>query len=397
MSSPELKPAIIDFRMRLGLLMRKASIQRCEAISQRRKNPPTKAMRTSAIQIRRLEMKPLRSTAALRSLVVASIVMMLMGIDIQLFRSDVPEPAVGFVEAFLAVNLENIARPLHRHLDDVLHARGAMRHNDHAVGERDRLHQIVGYEQDRLALLLPDFQSLAVQHRARPRGERPEGLVHENHRRLVGERADDRGALAHAAGELRRIIFLETRKAGERDKVVQLPLALLARIALRVEAEGDVFLEREPREKLALLRHVADSGVELSHFLSLIENPSAGDRRQAGDEFEQRRFAAAGRPYNRNKFAVGDVQADIFQRDQVAALGSLERFGDLFDAYDEIVPAGAGAVAGRFHEWRAFSIMEYDVSILRDFGSFAMNNSSAALMNRAASARPGRLRIRRNW
>src|ERR1051326_8015409 len=158
MSSPELKPAIIDFRMRLGLLMRKASIQRCEAISQRRKNPPTKAMRTSAIQIRRLEMKPLRSTAALRSLVVASIVMMLMGIDIQLVAEDVPEPAVGFVEAFLAVNLENIARPLHRHLDDVLHARGAMRHHDHAVGERDRLHQIVGYEQDRLALLLPDLQ-----------------------------------------------------------------------------------------------------------------------------------------------------------------------------------------------------------------------------------------------
>src|SRR5689334_8432520 len=106
--------------MRLGLLMRNASIQRCEAISHKRKKPPTNAMRTNKIQMRRLDRKPLRSAVIFRSVVVTSIVMAaLVRSDVQLVAKDIPQPAVRLVETFLAVNLEDIARPLHRHVDDV--------------------------------------------------------------------------------------------------------------------------------------------------------------------------------------------------------------------------------------------------------------------------------------
>ncbi len=71
--------------------------------------------------------------------------------------------------------------------------------DDDAVGEEHRLVDVVGDEDDGLALGLPQRQQLELQPLAGQRVERAERLVHEQDERVGGQRAGDRHALAHAA------------------------------------------------------------------------------------------------------------------------------------------------------------------------------------------------------
>src|SRR5437879_6407224 len=81
-----------------------------------------------------------------------------------------------------------------------------------AVAERDRLGDVVGDEDDGLAPELPQLEQVGLQLGAGLRVDRGERLVHQDHRRIVGEGSDQRGALAHPAGKLVRIIALEAGK-----------------------------------------------------------------------------------------------------------------------------------------------------------------------------------------
>ena len=63
---------------------------------------------------------------------------------------------------------------------------------------------------------LHQLQQLLLQNFAGLRVERGERLVHQQDRRVDGERADEADALLHAAGELIGIVLLE---AGEADQV----------------------------------------------------------------------------------------------------------------------------------------------------------------------------------
>ncbi len=97
------------------------------------------------------------------------------------------------------------------------------RQQHHPLGEPDRLPHVVGDEQDRGAGGLPHPQQLALQHVAGDRVERRERLVHQQHAGTVlglaaggrgRERAGQRDALAHAAGELVRALVALARRAG---------------------------------------------------------------------------------------------------------------------------------------------------------------------------------------
>jgi hypothetical protein len=81
----------------------------------------------------------------------------------------------------------------------------ARRHDDHAVAQEDRLVDVVRDEEDRRLPVLADQQHELLHLLAGLRVERAERLVHQQHRRLVGERAGDRHALLHAARQLARI------------------------------------------------------------------------------------------------------------------------------------------------------------------------------------------------
>ena len=94
------------------------------------------------------------------------------------------------------------ARPRDVDLDDLADAAGSRAHDAHRVGEQDRLVDVVRDERDRAAMALPELGQEALRAGPRERVERAERLVHEQHLRVVRERARDRHALLHAAREL---------------------------------------------------------------------------------------------------------------------------------------------------------------------------------------------------
>ena len=98
------------------------------------------------------------------------------------------------------------------------------------VAHLDRLVDVVGDEDDRLAQLGLQAQELVLQALAVDRVDRAERLVHEHHRRVDGERAGDADALALAAGELRRVAVAHLVRV-EPDELEQL-----------VDARGDALL-----------------------------------------------------------------------------------------------------------------------------------------------------------
>ena len=103
--------------------------------------------------------------------------------------------------------------------------------------ERDRLGDVVGHEHDGLAAEIPQLEQVLLQLRARLRIERAERLVHQDHRRIVDQRADQRGALAHAAGELVRIMVLEAGKPDGADQHVGARARLVVEPPLHGRAE----------------------------------------------------------------------------------------------------------------------------------------------------------------
>ena len=105
------------------------------------------------------------------------------------------------------------ARARERHLDLGDDAARARRHHDHAVGQVERLLDVVGHEQRRARLRLERLGEPRLHLRAGERVERGEGLVEQQQRPAGEERAQEGDALAHAAGELVGGRALEARQA----------------------------------------------------------------------------------------------------------------------------------------------------------------------------------------
>ena len=85
----------------------------------------------------------------------------------------------------------------------VLGEHAALAEDRDPVAHRDRLVDVVGDEDHRLRDLAVEPPQLLLQPGAGDRVERAERLVHQQHRRVGGERAGEPDALALAARELR--------------------------------------------------------------------------------------------------------------------------------------------------------------------------------------------------
>jgi len=72
------------------------------------------------------------------------------------------------------------------------------------VADAQRLLDRMGDEQQGEAHVVPQLEQFVLHAPARQRVERGEGLVHQQDARMHGQRAGDRHALLHAAGELVR-------------------------------------------------------------------------------------------------------------------------------------------------------------------------------------------------
>ena len=129
-----------------------------------------------------------------------------------------------------------------------------------AVGHLDRLVHVMGHEHDGLADSRLEAEELVLQAVAPDGVDRPEGLVHEHHRRVGCQRARDADALALAAGQLRRIAVavgggLETHQIQELLHALADPRL---RPAQQSRHDAGVVTHGHVREEADLLDHVSD-------------------------------------------------------------------------------------------------------------------------------------------
>ena len=182
------------------------------------------------------------------------------------------------------------------------------------VAQLDRLVDVVGDEDDRLAQCRLEPQELVLESLADDRVDRPERLVHEQDRRVRGERPGDADALLLAAGELGRVAT-GVRRRVEPDELQQLPGALAPARRRPAQQPGDrrhVLGDRLVREETDLLDHVADPAAQLGEVaggdvLAVDEDPAGRRLDEPVDHLQRRRLAAAGR---------ADEDADLPGRDR---------------------------------------------------------------------------------
>src|SRR4029077_14112280 len=120
--------------------------------------------------------------------------------------------------------------------------------------------------------------------------------------------------LAHAAGQLPRIVVFKTL---EPDELQQLHGALAVG---RADGAGDLTADdgvgqhRAPRQEAVVLEHEAAVAAGLLDRAAVEQHLARTGMFEAGDDAQERRLAAAARPDARDELAALDVEADAAQR-----------------------------------------------------------------------------------
>ncbi len=209
----------------------------------------------------------------------------------------------------------------------------------------------MGDEHHGLALVGPlhEREQLLLQDFARLRVERRERLVHQQDRRVHGERPHQAHALLHAAGELIGIVTLEAGQADQLEIVRHPRLDLRARRPRHGEPEGGVVVDGLPGEQAEMLEHHGNAvGRPAGHRLAMDEKLAAAEIGEAGDTAQQRGLAAAGGTHDAHDLVAPDRERQLMEGDDGAVE---EKF------------AGAGGDDGRInrcfradhafpHSWR---------------------------------------------
>ena len=226
----------------------------------------------------------------------------------ELLAQHVPEGAELPGVLIRLADPDDVARA--RELDrvHVLDAAGPARQDDDAVGEGDGLGQVVGDEDDGLALPGPEGQELGLEAELRVGVERAERLVHEEDLRLDDERADERHALAHSARQGRREDVLEPLEPHQPDGVPDPSLALGPGIAPVREAELDVLGDGAPGEDVSFWKTYPTSGGTPVSSAPVQPDGARGRGDQARDHVEHRRLAAARRAHEGHELLVLHVE-----------------------------------------------------------------------------------------
>ena len=203
-----------------------------------------------------------------------------------------------------------------------LDATGARRHDDHAVGEQDRLLDGMGHEHHRQPGALPQLQQLLLQALARHGVQRAERLVHQDHLGVVGQHARDRHALLHPARQLMRIGIGELRQADHLHEAVRGGKHLSAGQPARLGPERDIAPHRQPGEERVVLEHHAaigagagDVGVPHAH-VALRRHLEPADQAQQGG------LATSRGADQTDELTFADGQRRVAQRLDLAGVGA---------------------------------------------------------------------------
>ncbi len=224
-----------------------------------------------------------------------------------------------------------LARPLDRHRNHLDDAAGTRRHHVHLVGEVDRLFDVMGDEHHGLAEIAPQSQQPFLHLQLGLRIERAERLVQQDDVGVEQQRAQQRRALAHAAGERVRIEIFEAREPVALQQRQRALARRAQRHTLDLHAEDDVVEHGAPRQQQILLQHVADAADRAGGVDAVDQHAAAGRLQQSGDDVEDRALAATGGSDQADEAALRNRQRDRRQRFEHAGR-RLEAHADVVDA-----------------------------------------------------------------
>jgi hypothetical protein len=219
------------------------------------------------------------------------------------------------------------ARARERHVDDVGDPAGPGRHDDHAVGEQDRLRDVVRHEHRGGGRALVDTQQLDVEALAGDLVDGGEGLVEEEDLDADHEQAGEGDALLHAAGEVARVGVLEAAEADEVEQRIRLALGRVVQAALEPAGQHRVLERGAPRQQRRLLEHQRDVLPGVGDLCPVDRDRPLGERDEPGHEPQQRGLAAAARADEGHELARARAERDVVDR----AHAPLEDLHDIVD------------------------------------------------------------------
>ncbi len=191
-----------------------------------------------------------------------------------------------------------------------------------AIGEIDRLGDVVGDEQHGAARALPHAQQLVLQAGARDRVERAERLVEQQQVGIDRERARQGDALALAARQLIRPALRIVGEADQLERGTGASGALGARQCQALEAELDVGEHAAPWQQARLLEHQPDRP-PLTGRRAGQRDPSGGRPDQPGEHAQQARLADPRRADHGDELAGLERQVEALQHHGAAGAGAI--------------------------------------------------------------------------
>ena len=211
------------------------------------------------------------------------------------------------------------------HLDDA-----ATLHDRDAVADAHGFVEIVGDEDDRAAMVFLEGQKFVLHFGADQRVEGRKGLVHQENRRIVGERTGKAHALLHAARQFVRIVPAIGAEPDLCQRVLSPCVPLLGRHAGQFQPEGGVLKNRHMRHEREGLEHHGDMLTAKRHQLRLAHG---GDVLAADDDLASRRcdqpvqhphqsrLAGARKAHHDEDFALSHREARIANAEHHSGLG----------------------------------------------------------------------------
>ena len=176
-------------------------------------------------------------------------------------------------------------------------------------------------EQRRLFFAADDAAHVAAHVEAGLVVERGKGLVEQQYVGVGGEGAYERGALAHPARKLPRVLLQKSAQPvlfGERER----PRRRLRRaVSADLQRQADVPLHRPPGEQLVALQHIAELPRSPLWRRAVHEYLSPRRLQKPRGEGEQRRLAAARRPDHGDKFTLPHGKVEAVRGERLALFG----------------------------------------------------------------------------
>ena len=192
-----------------------------------------------------------------------------------------------------------------RHLD--LEIDDARAQDDDAIGEHDGFVDVVGDEQRREGLFLPEALDETLHADTRERVERAERLVEEQQAGLREQRAGERNTLLFSARQRARRIPRTVRETDVREQRPR----LLRR--LPPEPEEDVVERVLPRQESVVLKHDPDARVDARERRAVERKRAAARPIEPANQPQERALAAAALADDRDELRRSDRELDAVE------------------------------------------------------------------------------------